>query len=180
MRITLDHNCIIDLERRTEMGRLIEAIIASSGNQCFVVNIGASEMREKGVRPEHYEKFEELLSAARVELLPRLNPMGIYGVTFWDKCVWGSDEGNQLIQDIAAVLFGDQSLMDLVTEDIDSPIGRKWLNRICDVHTMWCHIHNGNDIFLTTDKNFKKETKLQKLISLGAVRICNPKEMQPL
>ena len=87
MRITLDHNCILHLEQRTAVGSQIESIIANSSNQCFVVNIGASEMRKKGVRPDCYERFEELLSRLGIAHLPRLNPMLLLDLTFWDRCV---------------------------------------------------------------------------------------------
>jgi len=58
MKITLDHNCIIHLVNQTEIGTKVKAIISDKGNECFVVNIGASEMREKGVRPVS-EKLSE-------------------------------------------------------------------------------------------------------------------------
>ena len=87
MKITLDHNCIINLMNQTDIGARMSAILSNKKNECFVVNIGASEMREKGVRPDHYEKFEELLELAGIANLPRLNPMMILDVTFWDRCV---------------------------------------------------------------------------------------------
>lgn len=177
MKITLDHNCIINLEDQTEVGAKIEAILSDKGNQCFVVNVGASEMREKGVRPDHYEKFEELLSSARIAHLPRLNPMGIFDVTFWDRCVWADDEMTQLATAIEDALFGEAQRIDIAAEGLDSPAGGKWLNRLCDVHSMWCHIQSRNDIFLTTDGNFTRETKLPKLVALGAARICHPNEL---
>lgn len=174
MRITLDHNCILHLEQRTAVGSQIGAIIANPKNQCFVVNIGASEMREKGVRPDRYDRFEELLSESDIAHLPRLNPMLIFDVTFWDRCVFADETMIQLAQDIERVLFGDSKSIVLAQDGLDSPNGRKWLNRICDVHTMWCHIQNGNDIFLTTDKNYLKKTKYPRLVALGAGRICQP------
>jgi hypothetical protein len=177
MRITLDHNCIIHLEQRTEIGVHVEEVVASATNQCFVVNIGASEMRERGVRPDHYERFEELLAAARIEHLPRLDPMVILGVTFLGRCLLASDEMIRLAEQIESALFSNAQPIDIGNRQLDSPAGRKWLNRICDIHTMWCHIHNCNDIFLTTDGNFKKKTKLPKLIALGAGRIYLPSEL---
>lgn len=80
----------------------------------------------------------------------------------------------QLAKDIERVLFGNSKSIVLAQNNLDSPNVRKWLNRICDVHTMWCHIQNGNDIFLTTDKNYLKETKYLRLVALGAGRICQP------
>jgi len=77
MKVTLDHNCIIHLSNRTDVGKKIEATVHDKSNQCFVVNIGASEMREQGVRPDQYEKFEELLERAGIAHLPRLHPLMI-------------------------------------------------------------------------------------------------------
>ena len=174
MKITLDHNCILHLEQRTAVGSQIGSIIANSQNQCFVVNIGASEMQEKGVRPDCYDRFEELLLKLGIAHLPRLNPMLIFDVTFWDRCVYSDEKMIQLAKDIERVLFGNSKSIVLAQDGLDSPNGKKWLNRICDVHTMWCHIQNGNDIFLTTDKNYLKETKYLRLVALGAGRICQP------
>lgn len=177
MKITLDHNCIIHLENRTDIGRKVEEIVVNQNNQCFVVNIGASEMRQNGIVPEHYERFEELLNFARIAYLPRLDPMGIFDVTFWDRCVFADDEMIKLSDDIEAILFPNQRTADIAGAAIDSPEGRKWLNRLCDVHTMWCHIKYGNEVFLTTDSNFTKPTKLPRLIALGAGRICHPENL---
>ncbi len=177
MKITLDHNCIINLENRTDIGKAIEAIVSDKKNNCFVVNIGASEMREKGVRPDHYEKFEELLAAAGIAHLPRLNPMVILDVTFWDRCILADDEMIEFATAIEDTLFSEAPRIDIASVGLDSPAGGKWLNRLCDAHTMWCHIRNGNEVFLTTDGNFTKETKLPKLIALGAGRICHPNEL---
>ena len=177
MKITLDHNCIIHLENRTDIGTRVEEIVFDKSNQCFVVNIGASEMREMGVRPDQYEKFEELLELAKIAHLPRLNPLMIWDVTFWDRCVWAEKESIKLAAAIEAALFSEAPAINIASEDIDSPMWRKWLNRQCDVQGMWCHIQNGNEIFLTTDDNFTKETKLGKLVTLGAGRICHPNEL---
>lgn len=177
MKITLDHNCIINLENQTETGKKIEEIISRPGNQCFVVNIGASEMRQKGVLPDHYEKFDELLKTAGIDHLPRLDPMAIFNVTFFDRCVFSDDDMINLSTEIELVLFPEPFNVDIASVGLDSPDGRKWLNRICDVHTLWCHIRYGNEIFLTTDGNFKKQTKLQKLLALGAGQICHPDEL---
>lgn len=177
MKITLDHNCIIDLVEQTDTGKAIQVILSDKDNNCFVVNIGASEMRERGVRPDHYGRFEELLGAAGIAHLPRLNPMMRPNVTFLDRSVLASDEMMKLAEAIEEVLFGGASKINIASVGLDSPAGRTWLNRQCDVHGMWCHISNRNEVFLTTDGNFRKTTKLPKLIELGASRICSPEEL---
>jgi hypothetical protein len=173
MKITLDHNCLIDLATGTPTGANIRALIAEPAHEPYVVNIGASEMRERGIRPDRYDLFEQLLSEAGVAHATRLNPALIWDLTFWDRCVWTSPEDTKLIQDIDAVLFGDSDPVD-PSAGLDSPNGRKWLNRICDVQTLWCHIRNGNDLLVTSDRNFMKQTKLPRLLSLGAGAIRSP------
>jgi len=176
MKITLDYNCIINLENKTEIGEKIEEILADKGNECFVVNIGASEMREMGIFPDRHDLFEELLKSTNIDHLPKLNPMGIFDVTFFDACILADDEMVKLSTDIEDILFPNKLDIDIEAEGIDSPAGRKWLNRLCDVHSMWCHIYNKNEVFLTSDTNFTKETKLPKLINLGAGRVCCPRD----
>lgn len=177
MKITLDHNCIINLDNRTEIGERVKAAVFNKQNQCFVVNIGASEMLEKGVRPELYEKFEELLESAGIAHLPRLNPAFIFDVTFWDRSIFAEEESLKVIANIQDILFSGLQVIDITTESIGSATWRKWLNRQCDIQGMWCHLQNKNDVFLTADTNFTKETKLSKLLALGAGRICHPNEL---
>lgn len=179
MKITLDHNCIINLENNTETGKEIQKIVENTAYRCFVVNIGASEMLKMGIRPDNYGKFEELLIRSGISHLPRLNPMLILDVTFFDRCVWGDDNTIQLANDIEEILFGESEKIDIAAVGLESDDGGKWLNRLCDVHSMWCHITNKNDIFLTTDGNFRKETKIPRLLALGAGRICKPFELLP-
>jgi hypothetical protein len=176
MKITLDHNCVIHLVNQTTIGNKIRTIIDNKANECFVVNIGASEMLKRGVRPDHYEKFEELLKSAGISYLPRLNPMLILDVTFLDYCILADEAMIKLASDIENVLFGKAQQIDIASVGLDSHLGRICLNRLCDVHGMWCHIYNKNDLFLTTDGNFFKETKLPRLIKLGAGQICQPNQ----
>jgi hypothetical protein len=178
MKITLDHNCIIDLVNKTDMGTKIKKIIGNKENECFVVNIGASEMWEKGVRPDHYDMFEKMLDSAGISKLPRLNPMWIIGVTFIGRGVIANDEMIRLGNEIKEILFGGALKIDIASVDPDSKLGKKFINRLCDVHTMWCHINYKNDIFLTNDRNFFKDTKMPRLITLGAGRICHPNMLQ--
>jgi len=177
VKITLDHNCIIDLRNDTQIGKVVRSIVKSPANNCFVVNIGASEMRKEGVRPDKYEKFEQLLDKAGVAHLPRLNPMVIFDVTFFDHCILAGEEMIKLAEAIEDILFGDSEKLDITSVGLDSPEGEKWLNRLCNVHSLWCHIQNQNDVFLTADSNFKKKTKLAKLIALGAGGICHPNDL---
>lgn len=176
MKLTLDHNCIIDLVNQTTAGAFVKKAVDNPAHECFVVNIGASEMRARGVEAGRYDKFEELLSEAGIPHLPRLDPMGIWDVTFCDRCVWADDATVKLSDEIETILFGAK-LPRMPAAGLDDSQGKRWLNRLCDAHSMWCHIHYKNDVFLTSDGNFTKETKLPRLLALGAGRICSPQDL---
>jgi hypothetical protein len=169
MKITLDHNCLINLERGTETARYIRKILTNESHECFVVNVGASEMLQFGVTPDNYGKFEEFLSSIGLEGLPRLNPLGIFGLTFFDRCLFAGDDDVKLLSDIREALFPSQAA--------NTPNEYKARNETCDVLTMWCHISQKHDVFLTSDSNFRKLTKMPKLLDLGAGHICAPAEL---
>ena len=167
MKLTLDHNCLIDLENGGAVADAIRAILAKTEHQCFVVNVGASEMQRFDVRPDNYAAFENLLIRIGVANLPRLDPIGFYGMTFWERSLYGGDKDQALLESIQAVLFGDS----VATTE------HKAVNRACDALTMWCHINYQNDVFLTSDGNFFRPSKLPRLLALGAGRICRPTDL---
>jgi hypothetical protein len=72
MKITLDHNCLINVENNTEIGGKIRAINESPENECFIVNIGASEWRKRGIKPNRYDLFQDLLVSIGLDDLKRL------------------------------------------------------------------------------------------------------------
>ena len=172
MKITFDHNCVIHLENGGETADRIRSIVDNPAHRSFVVNVGASEMQRFGVRPDNYGAFEELLTRVGIAHLPRLDPIGIWNVTFWDHSVFAGDEDAKLLQSIQTILFPPDELADDAHMD-----QRKALNRLCDALTMWCHISFRNDMFLTTDGNFVKATKRSRLVELGAGVIRHPRDL---
>lgn len=177
MKLTLDHNVIIDLANGAANVARMREVLANGECQAYVVEIGASEMRQRGIRPDRYDLFEELLEEAGIHSLPRLTPMMIWDVTFWDHGLWSDDAMSNRATEIEQALFGESPPIDITSEPDTSPKFATWLNRICDVHTMWCHLHYANDVFVTSDRNFHKATKLPRLLTMGAGRICRPEEL---
>jgi len=177
MKITLDHNCLIDLSNDTAVGKQVRKIIDSKASECFIVNIGASEFRKKGIKPDRYDLFEQFLKDVSLEKLHRINPVGVYGVTFMGFCVYSNKEVDAELKKVWDILFPNRLQLDNQTEGFDSNKGRKVLNQICDVHGMYSHIKSQNDIFLSSDKNFHKDTKKHKLKELGAKDIKQPFEL---
>jgi len=177
MKLTLDHNVIIDLAKGSANVARLREVLANGQCQGCVVEIGASEMRQRGIRPDRYDLFEELLEEAGIRSLPRLAPMMILDVTFWDHSLWSDDAMLNRATEIEKILFGESPRIDITGEPDISPNFAAWLNRVCDVHTMWCHLHYANDVFVTSDRNFHKATKLPRLQTMGVGRICRPEEL---
>jgi hypothetical protein len=177
MKLTLDHNVLIDLANGSVNVANLRQVLASGTCQAYVVEIGASEMRQKGIRPDRYDLFEELLDQIGLGALPRLMPIMIWDVTFWDHGLWADAAKAALAAEIEQVLFGGSAPLDIQVEPDTSPKFSAWLNRVCDIHSMWCHIHYANDVFVTSDRNFHKLTKLPKLLAMGAGRICRPEDL---
>ncbi len=169
MKATLDHNVVIAFANQSPRVEQLRAQIESRVCEAFVVEVGASEFRQRGVQPDRYDLFEELLREAKLDALPRLAPLAIWDVFFWDHALWSDDKGEAELHEIEGVLFGDAPAVDSGS--------RAWLNRKCDVLSMWCHLHYGNDVFVTSDGNFHKATKLPCLVALGAKRIARPDEL---
>jgi len=92
----------------------------------------------------------------------------MWDVTFWEHCRYCGDADQALLKEIQAALF------PVVSGDDND---KRALNRLCDALPMWCHISNQNEVFLTTDANFSKTTKLPQLLKLGAGRVCVPGEV---
>jgi hypothetical protein len=94
-------------------------------------------------------------------------------------CVVAGDQDIALINRIEAVLFPrDGEVKAALTasepEADQAAIEGKWRNEALDIHALWCHIHYGGDVFVTSDRNFFKATKQQPLAELGAPRILRP------
>jgi hypothetical protein len=177
MKLTLDHNVIIDLANGSANVARLREVLSSNTHHAYVVEIGASEMRQRGIKPDRYDLFEKLLADAGIGSLPRLAPMMIWDVTFWDHGLWSGEEMALQAVQIEDVLFGESPPIDITGEPENSPKLAAWLNRLCDVQSIWCHLHYANDVFVTLDRNFHKATKLPRLLAMGAGKICRPEEL---
>jgi len=169
MKITLDHNVLLDFVNGSPRVAPLREQITNGVYTPYVVEVGASELQQRGIQPDHYDQFEALLREANLESAERLAPIAIWDVFFSDHALWSSPELEAQADQIETILFGDSS-------QVESG-GRAWLNRKCDVLSMWCHIYYSNDIFVTSDGNFHKATKLPRLMELGAKRVARPEEL---
>lgn len=145
-----------------------------------VVAISASERQVNNRRLENFSEFQDRLNALGLGHLELLRPMLYFDVTFWDFSLW-SDKGMQAMErSIHEILFPNIPFLwadycaakglDPTTVVLD----RKWKNAKCDVQALWSHAWQKRDVFVTSDGNFLKQEKLQRLIALVGGRIETP------
>ena len=112
--------------------------------------------------------------------LPLLLPMKYWDVTYWDECLWADEQMALLEQEVHEVLFQNipHSWQDYCNSrgiSAELPTAdRAWVNAKCDVLALWTHIFHRRDVFVTSDRNFHKLSKMAKLVALGAGRIETP------
>ena len=133
----------------------------------------------RGIKPDRYDLFEQLLAEGGIDDLPRLAPMAIWDVTFWDHALWCDEEMQSQANQIEGILFGDSQPIDITNEAEGSPKLAAWLNRICDTSSPCGVISTTRtDIFVTSDGNFHKATKLPRLLALDAgANLRGPSEL---
>ena len=184
MNITLDTNCIIDLGQNGPAAALLKGLIEASRQhqvELAVAAISASEKMQSGDYLTNFSVFEELMEQVGLGGARILEPIGIWGVTFWGHFLWSDDSMVRLFEEIHAILFPNipfdydayRSTRKLPPGELDS----HWRNALCDDLAMWCHVHYARDVFLTNDGNFHKQSKKPKLVALGAKEILRPKEL---
>jgi len=182
MKITLDNNCLISLDTKDKDSPAIRQIIGLHKNgvaQVFIPAIAASENQDGGKLHTTFREFEQFLKKIGCYDCPLLNPLGYYDMTYLGHCVFGPSDLEEPIHKILfpKIPFEYADYCRLCGIDPNSgAIDKKWRRVKCDVLAMWCHIHYGNDVFITNDNNFHKVTKKPKLIELGAKGILKPAE----
>ncbi len=182
MKITLDNNCLISLDNNDKDSPAIRQIIGLHKNgtaQVFIPAIAASENQQGGKLHATFQEFEQFLKKIGCYDCYLLNPLLYLDMAYWDHAVFGPSELEEPIHKILfpKIPFKYAEYCRLCGINPNSgAIDKKWRNVKCDVLAMWCHIHYGNDVFITNDSNFHKATKKPRLIALGAKEILKPRE----
>ena len=185
INVTLDMNCIIDLEEGIGVAPYIKEIIQMHKDRKInlrVVAISASERKRNGTYAYNFSEFKERIASVGLIDVEILKPIGYWDITFWDYCVWGGDQLTELERKIQEILFPKIEIeykefcrkrgLDLNNKRMR----RKWRNVKCDVLALWSHVWNGGGIFVTKDSHFHRRTKKPRLIALGAGEILKPQE----
>lgn len=189
MTLTLDTNCIIDLEQGNEHQAALRRLVAKHNAGAIdlrVSEIVASERLREGGYAKSFATFQERIAALSARPIAVLRPIGRWNVTYWDHGVWADEAMGALEEQIHTILFSqpyrwapiarEAGLDPEVTPAEDCDLWRKWRNRLCDSAAMWCHIHYNGDIFVTRDANFLAPSKKTALEQLGARSIAEPSQ----
>jgi len=173
---TLDHNILLDIKHNNEWGKLIYPKITDSPDTFNIINIGASELRLGGARPDRYDLFEAFLKEIGLSNLNRLNPLALIDITFIEHSNICSDEDAKLYQEIKKTLFpnGFTKGTKMIEQPPYQPMERKRLNQICDAVVLWCHVKNNTKSLITRDDNFHK--KSNQLANMYGANIMHPEQ----
>src|SRR4029077_1841844 len=134
-RITLDTNCLIDLEQGNARGDVVRELVTrhrAGQVELRIPSVMASERLQGGAVVEHFDGFTQRLGQLGVADLPLIQPIAYYGIAFYGQGYWANDEMVALERKIHEVLhpevaFGYAEYCRVTGVDPDAkPIDKKW------------------------------------------------------
>ncbi len=175
-KVTIDHNSIVALDKRTsgdaltakdnEIATAMDGILAlaSQGSVGIVLPaIAASERQQQGNVVRDFTTFRNRIAALGITPEQYSLPEMRLGVTFLGYATLGfvGPEWNVLQRELQQIIHPNM--------DWDDTSHKNWLNRCCDVMTIFAHFQANADLFVTDDKKaFLSHNKKIKLLQLGA------------
>jgi len=176
--ITLDTNCLIDLEEGREDSKHLVKIIdywRKGKVSLSVVAVSASENQKAGESNKSYAEFERKLGNIGLEGAEHLLPIGVWNLGYWNHFLWADEEMTSLKEEIRNILFPKIA----ISPPTNIAKNSKWRNQLCDVLVAWCHAYHKTDYLITRDSNFHKhKLELEKvgvrniIHPIDAVKIC--------
>lgn len=174
--ITLDTNCIIALddESRLDSAEIRRIVDAHRDGLAIVhvIAIMASEKQKEGGHLDDFKDFAARLHRMGLGDLPQVFPLLYFDVSYWGHCLLATPEATEMDQAIHQILFPE--VPDAYPETGQDKDKARWRNAKCDVQAIWSHINAGNQIFVSSDRNFHKASKRARLEAMGAGRILQP------
>lgn len=181
-KITLDtNNAIISLEDNRADATALKRLLDHNERgevSLFLTGVSASENLKGGGTSQWYQPFECRVNNAGLGALPVLFPMMRLDFAYLDRSILASDEMIVLEWEIHQILHPsiEHNYQAFLLRS-GSERAYKWRNAICDSQALCCHIHYGNDVFISGDTNFTAESKKPKLVALGAGEILSAQEV---
>ncbi|WKE70580.1 hypothetical protein [Streptomyces sp. WP-1] len=183
LSFTLDTNCLIAVEeKRPEAAAVRELVAQQRASRAAVrlVATMAAENQRDGTVLDNFSHFQRRISKLGLGGLEILAPVAVCDLTYFDWCVLAHDEAEAEAIRLHKVLFPTSPFgyLDAVPgnlgEETRQLAERKWRNQQLDVLVLHTHIMAKADVFVTSDRNFLKQSKRQRLAELGARMILTP------
>lgn len=177
--LTLDTNGLIAIEKEETTSGDVLRLRDLDGERRINLKLVAASASENQVGDRllgTFAEFQDWLGTLGFQNQEVLRPLCIWGVGFWDFCLWGDGAGREelLYRQLWSVLTAGRAIPTLPDNDSDA---RKYRNAVCDTLMIWSHIYYGGDIFVTTDtRHFNNKARHGALLSLGAKAIMTPRE----
>lgn len=193
MKLTLDWNCVIEVEKDQPQAPYVLDLINSHRNgelELALLAASASENTRSKLFPGNALVFKKRIAQLGWDDLPLVPMPGIDGLSYWDFCFSVSD-GDAFEKKMDALwkiiapkvprnpsdhVANGNALDDKL---IQSAALSKWRNTWCDVVSAYSHIHAVRDIFVTNNtQDFQKNAT--KLASVGMTNIASPAKTRRL
>lgn len=189
MNLTLDWNCIIEVEEDRPQAAYVADLVARHRQGQFEVALlaaSASENSKSKRFPGSARLFKKRILALGWNDLPLVPMPGIFGLSYWDFC-YILEDGEKFKRDMDSLWSAiapkvprkpSEHLPEgvpLTDDAIQSKALSKWRNTWCDVVSAYSHIHDGRDVFVTNNtRDFQNNSEL--LSRLGMKHIYTPAE----
>lgn len=181
---TLDTNCMISVERnQADKEAVLELVnVAKKGGaDVALVASTASERQIDGSLLDSFADLVKRLQKLGFGHLEIILPIGHTNFGYINHCLIADEARLQREEEIFEGLFpkssyswskfAENALID--AEDHTTVSYYKWRNKMIDTQMYWAHEHHKRNIFVSSDKNFKK---LLALDNFSNAVICNPTE----
>lgn len=184
LKFTFDTNCVIDLDVGTPPAQFVRSIIAAhrdgTADTAFVA-VSASERQKGDYYLQTFETFLQRLISLGVQDIPHILGMAYWGLSYWDRALYPSPEASERERQIHEFLFPSLSFdfvdfaasNGIAAGDVLSPKAKKWRNAWCDRQMLWAHDFHARDVFVTSDRNFRK---LAGSVGFENLRVHTPEE----
>ncbi len=185
LKFTFDTNCLIDVELSRAGSLSILAIVTAHREQrcdAAFVAVSASEKQEGDSYLNSYREFEERLAGSGFNDIPHIRGMAYCDISYFDHALYAGGDMVERERQFHEALFANidfksSEYIERVSPSSDDELDKykkKWRNAWCDRQMIWAHEHHNRDVFVTSDKNFKK--KLSGKLGFEHLKICSPEE----
>ncbi|WP_146193093.1 hypothetical protein [Maritimibacter sp. 55A14] len=180
---TFDWNCVIAAECAEEQGIYIRKLVElhrSGVLDVGITTVSASEtLKESKSFPASGKQFRRRISALGWDDLSIVLGPCVVGLSYIGLSKLADETFNNEINALWNVICPgiERKLPTSVSQEtLWSPQYKKWRNAWCDVHTLWTHINDDRDIFVTTNtKDF--QGNFGELKELGLREVASPNEV---